>query len=112
MWMAIFVSFSFYIMDEKEPKKGKYGAVKEFLFKPMLKTDSKVIVYSGLGVQIAVTILVFLFGGIWLDKYFETKFIFTLVFTFMGFAGVFIKIFAVLKELEKKDTKKDDKKQD
>lgn len=99
-------------MDEKEPKKGKYGAVKDFLFKPMLKADSKVIVYSGLGVQIAATILVFLFGGLWLDKYFETKFVFTLVCVFLGFTGVFYKIFIVLKELDKKDDKKQDKKQD
>lgn len=96
------------IMDEKEPKKGKYGAVKEFLFKPMLKTDSKVVKYSGLGIQLSVTIIVFLFGGLWLDKYFETKFVFTLVFVFIGFVGVFYKIFAVLKELEaeRKDGRK------
>lgn len=108
MWMAIFVSCGFNFMDEKEPKKGKYGAVKEFLFKPMLKTDSKVVKYSGLGIQLSVTIIVFLFGGLWLDKYFETKFIFTLVFVFLGFVGVFYKIFAVLKELEaeRKDGRK------
>ena len=87
-------------MDEKEPKKGKYGVVKDFLFKPMLKSDSKVVMYSGLGIQLSATILVFLFGGLWLDKYFATKFIFTLIFVFLGFVGVFYKIFAVLNELE------------
>ena len=87
-------------MDEKEPKKVKYGAIKEFLFKPVLKTDSKVVKYSGLGIQLSGTIIVFLFAGLWLDKHFETKFIFTLVFVFLGFVGVFYKIFAVLKELE------------
>jgi F0F1-type ATP synthase assembly protein I len=87
-------------MDEKEPKKGKYGTIKEFLFKPVLKTDSKVLKYSGLGIQLSATIIVFLFGGLWLDKFFGTVFIFTLVFVFLGFVGVFYKIFAVLKELE------------
>lgn len=87
-------------MLEKEPKKGKYGAVKDFLFKPVLKTDSKVVKYSGLGIQLSATIIVFLFGGLWLDKYFGTVFVFTLIFVFLGFIGVFYKIFAVLKELE------------
>jgi len=87
-------------MDEKQPKKDKYDTIKEFLFKPVLKTDSKIVKYSGLGIQLSGTIIVFLFVGIWLDGKFETKFIFTLVFVFLGFIGVFYKIFAVLKELE------------
>jgi F0F1-type ATP synthase assembly protein I len=93
-------------MDEKEPKKGKYGAVKDFLFKPVLKTDSKVVKYSGLGIQLSATIIVFLFGGLWLDKFFGTVFIFTLVFVFLGFVGVFYKIYAVLKELEQEKNEK------
>jgi len=95
-------------MEEKQPEKGKYGKIKNFLFKPVLKSDSKVIKYSGLGIQLSATIIVFLFAGLWLDKHFETKFIFTLVFVFLGFVGVFYKIFAVLKELEqdRKDAKK------
>lgn len=95
-------------MKNQQPPKGKYNSIKDFLFKPMLKTDSKVVKYSGLGIQLSVTIIVFLFGGLWLDKYFETKFVFTLVFVFLGFVGVFYKIFAVLKELEaeRKDGKK------
>ncbi|MCX6157547.1 MAG: AtpZ/AtpI family protein [Ignavibacteriae bacterium] len=87
-------------METQQPPKGKYNSIKNFLFKPVLKTDSKVVKYSGLGIQLSATIIVFLFGGLWLDKYFETKFIFTLVFVFLGFVGVFYKIFAVLKELE------------
>ena len=89
-----------FYMENQEPSKGKYNTVKNFLFKPVLKTDSKVVKYSGLGIQLSGTIIVFLFGGLWLDKYFATKFIFTLVFVFLGFVGVFYKIFAVLKELE------------
>ena len=107
-WQVFFVFCVFKIMDEKEPKKGKYGAVKDFLFKPVLKTDSKVVKYSGLGLQLSATIIVFLFGGLWLDKYFGTVFVFTLICVFLGFVGVFYKIFAVLKELEqeRKDGKK------
>ena len=99
-------------MENQQPHKSKYESIKNFLFKPVIKTDSKFFQYSGLGIQLSATIIVFLFAGLWLDKYFETKFIFTLVFVFLGFVGVFYKIFAVLKELEeeKKQKIKDGKK--
>ena len=93
-------------MENQQPQKSKYESVKNFLFKPVIKTDSNFFKYSGLGIQLSVTIIVFLFAGLWLDKYFETKFIFTLVFVFLGFIGVFYKISAVLKELEQEKKQK------
>ena len=100
-------------MEKQQPHKSKYETVKDFLFKPMIKSDSNFFKYSGLGVQLSVTIIVFLFVGLWLDKYFETKFVFTLVFVFMGFVGVFYKIVAVLNELdaEKKQKNNDGNKE-
>jgi len=100
-------------MENQQPNKSKYESIKNFLFKPIIKTDSNFFKYSGLGVQLSVTIIVFLFAGLWLDKYFETKFIFTFVFVFLGFVGVFYKIFAVLKELdaEKKQKSNDGNKE-
>lgn len=90
-------------MENKEPQKNKFQSVKEFFVKPIIKTDSSFVQYSGLGIQLAVTIIVFLFGGIWLDKYFETKFIFTLICVFLGFVGVIYKLISVVKELEIKN---------
>jgi ATP synthase protein I len=54
--------------------------------------------YVGLGLQLAVTVTVMVFIGIWLDGYFETKPILTVVFAFLGvFAGMYTFIKSVLK---------------
>ena len=89
-------------MKTEDSGKGKYNAIKQFLFRPGKDLSPSVIEYSSLGFQIALTILVFLFVGIWLDKKLETKFIFTLIFTFLGFVGEFYKIIITVKELERK----------
>lgn len=69
------------------------------------KTDSKALRYSGLGVQLAAVILIFLFIGIWLDKVFETTFIFTLIFTMLGFAGGFYSFYLTITRLSSEDKK-------
>jgi len=84
----------------------------DFLTKPLIKTDSKFVQYSGLGVQLSGTILIFLFIGIWLDKQFETKFIFTLILTFVGFFGGFYSFYLSIRNLtesEKKNTNNKEK---
>jgi len=54
--------------------------------------------YIGLGLQLAVTVTVMVFLGIWLDGQFETKPILTIVFAFFGvFAGMYTFIKSVLK---------------
>jgi ATP synthase protein I len=54
--------------------------------------------YIGLGLQLAVTVTVMVFIGIWLDGYFETKPVLTIVFAFLGvFAGMYTFIKSVLK---------------
>ncbi len=54
--------------------------------------------YVGLGLQLAVTVTVMVFLGIWLDGQFETKPILTIVFAFFGvFAGMYTFIKSVLK---------------
>ncbi|MEJ2104973.1 MAG: AtpZ/AtpI family protein [Ignavibacteriaceae bacterium] len=46
--------------------------------------------YLGLGLQLAVTVTLMVFLGIWLDGYFETQPILTIVFAFLGvFAGLY-----------------------
>ena len=97
-------------MDKQEPSKDKYSSLKNFLTKPVLKTDSKAFQYSGLGIQLAGTILVFLFIGIWLDNSFGTKFIFTLIMTFLGFGGGFYSFYLTIKKLDDKSKNKSDTK--
>lgn len=54
--------------------------------------------YVGLGLQLAVTVTVMVFIGIWLDGKFETKPILTVVCAFLGvFAGLYTFIKSVLK---------------
>ncbi|HSW55827.1 MAG TPA: AtpZ/AtpI family protein [Ignavibacteriaceae bacterium] len=54
--------------------------------------------YVGLGLQLAVTVTVMVFVGIWLDGQFETKPILTVVLAFFGvFAGMYTFIKSVLK---------------
>jgi len=54
--------------------------------------------YVGLGLQLAVTVTVMVFLGIWLDGQFETKPILTVVFAFFGvFTGMYTFIKSVLK---------------
>jgi ATP synthase protein I len=54
--------------------------------------------YIGLGLQLAVTVTVMVFIGIWLDGQFETKPILTIVFSFLGvFVGLYTFIKSALK---------------
>jgi len=54
--------------------------------------------YIGLGLQLAVTVTVMVFIGIWLDGKFETTPILTIVCAFFGvFAGMYTFIKSVLK---------------
>ena len=88
----------------------KDSSFKDFLSKPLIKADSKAFQYSGLGIQLVAVILVFLFIGVWLDKVFNTVFVFTLILTFIGFGGGFYSFYLSIKRLdesEKKEKKKD-----
>lgn len=54
--------------------------------------------YIGLGLQLAVTVTVMVFIGIWLDGQFDTKPVLTIIFAFLGiFAGMYTFIKSVLK---------------
>ena len=59
--------------------------------------------YVGLGIQLAVTVTVPVFIGIWLDGKFNTSPILTVVFAFLGvLAGMYTFIKTVLKIDDKK----------
>ena len=54
--------------------------------------------YIGLGMQLAVTVIVMVFLGIWLDGVFNLKPVLTITFAFLGvFAGLYNFIKSVLK---------------
>lgn len=54
--------------------------------------------YIGLGLQLAITVTVMVFIGLWLDGVFETKPILTVVFSFLGvFAGLYTFIKSAIK---------------
>jgi ATP synthase protein I len=54
--------------------------------------------YIGLGLQLAITVTVMVFLGLWLDGVFETKPILTVAFSFLGvFAGLYTFIKSALK---------------
>ena len=75
----------------------------------MFKTDSKTIQYSGLGISLVVTILVFFFIGKWLDGKLETGVLFTLLLTFIGFGGGFYSFYLSIKRLTENDKKENPK---
>lgn len=97
-------------MDEsqKDAEKSK-SSIKDFLVKPLIKTDSKTIQYSGLGITLVVTILIFFWIGKWLDGKFETTIVFTLIMTFLGFAAGFYSFFLNIKKLSDEEKKQDSK---
>ena len=43
--------------------------------------------YLGLGSQLAITVVVMVLLGVWLDKKFATEPILTIIFSFIGIAG-------------------------
>jgi F0F1-type ATP synthase assembly protein I len=85
----------------------KKSSLKDILNKPLMSSSSDYVKYSGLGIQLVAVILVFLFIGIWIDGLLGTKFIFTLVFVFIGFFGGFYSFYLSIKKLndEKKNNK-------
>ena len=100
----------FILEKQNDGIPGKRSSFKNFLSKPLITADSKAVQYSGLGIQLTVTILVFLYIGIWLDKVFSTKVLFTLIFTFMGFGGGFYSFYLTVKQLTRKPELKNEEK--
>jgi uncharacterized membrane protein YccC len=46
--------------------------------------------YAGLGVQLAASIFLFVFGGQWLDRRLGTGALFTILGAFVGFGGTMV----------------------
>jgi F0F1-type ATP synthase assembly protein I len=60
--------------------------------------------YAGLGVQLAVSLLVFVLAGQWLDKKLGTGGILTVVAAFVGFGGT---MYSLIRTLNRQDDEKD-----
>ena len=56
--------------------------------------------YAGLGIQLAVTLLVFVLAGQWLDRKLGTGQILTVVAAFVGFGG---SMYSLIRSLNRKD---------
>ena len=56
--------------------------------------------YAGLGVQLAVTLVVFVLAGQWADRKLGTGGIITIVAAFLGFGGT---MYSLIRTLNKKD---------
>ena len=56
--------------------------------------------YAGLGIQLAVTLLVFVLAGQWADRKLGTGGIITVVAAFLGFGGT---MYSLIRTLNKKD---------
>jgi len=56
--------------------------------------------YAGLGVQLAVTLVVFVLIGQWLDRRLGTGGIITMIAAFLGFGGT---MYSLIRTLNRKD---------
>jgi len=56
--------------------------------------------YAGLGIQLAVTLLVFVLVGQWLDRKLGAGGIATVVMVLLGFAGT---LYSLIRQLNRKD---------
>lgn len=89
--------------ESSDKNSGNDSSLKKLLSKPLFKADTKLAQYSGLGISLVVTILLFLWAGMWLDGKFGTGVLFTLILTFIGFSAGFYSFYLNIKKLTEKD---------
>jgi ATP synthase protein I len=95
--------------EQPTDKEGNKSSLKDFLVRPVIKADSKALQYSSIGITLVGTILIFLWIGMWLDGKFETSPWFTLILTFVGFAGGFYSFYLNIKKMNSEDKKENPK---
>lgn len=66
--------------------------------------------YLGLGLQLAVTIVIMVFIGDWLDTKYGHKYIFTLIFGVLGTGIGIYNLIKTVNDLEKRSKRKDETK--
>lgn len=60
-----------------------------------------ILAYSTIGIQLAITILVFLYGGFLLDKHFNSSPVFVVIGTIIGMGAGFYNLMKSLSELDR-----------
>lgn len=95
--------------ESQKNSEKKKSSLKEVLSRPLIKVDNKVAQYSGLGLTLAVTILLFFWIGKWIDEKAGTTVVFTLILTFIGFAAGFYSFYLNIKKLTEEDKKENPK---
>jgi F0F1-type ATP synthase assembly protein I len=91
--------------EQTKDKQGNKSSLKNILTKPLVNVDSKAMQYSGLGVTLVVTILIFLWIGMWIDGKLSTSPWFTLGFTLVGFSAGFYSFYLNIKRMSEQDKK-------
>jgi F0F1-type ATP synthase assembly protein I len=66
--------------------------------------------YLGLGLQLAATIVIMLLIGDWLDKKFDHKYLFTIIFAFLGIGAGLYNMLKTITALEKRNKEKNGRK--
>jgi len=74
---------------EREPNEGRQGQG----FSPHKRSMPSGTEFAGIGLQFGLTIVVFVFGGVWLDERLHSSPWFVLVCTFAGAFGGFYSIY-------------------
>jgi len=76
-------------------------------FNDLNQTFKEVGPYLGIGVQLAATIILMVILGQWLDEKFEKKYLFTIIFAFLGIISGMYNLLRTLNYLEKRKRNKD-----
>lgn len=77
-----------------------------------INNSGNVLANVGLGMQMALSILIFVFAGYWLDNYFDTLPLFLLFGVFIGLLLSFYYLFNEIKRLDEYDKVKKEKKEE
>jgi ATP synthase protein I len=65
--------------------------------------------YSGLGIEMGLSIVIGIGIGYYLDSYFGTKPVLTIIFMFLGIVAGFRRLYMIWKALDKEDKQKRDR---
>ena len=84
---------------DREPNRGQETPQTQ----PHRRSISSGSELAGMGLQFAFTILVFVFGGVWLDGHFHTSPWFTLGCTFAGAGGGFYSMYRRVATMQRRD---------
>ena len=86
-------------MEPERPLKPEHGSVKPS--KPTSLAGAGAV--AGMGLQFAISILLFLLAGQWIDRKLGTAPLFLILFVFLGAGGSFYSIYRKLMDQQRRD---------